>query len=212
MLKKLFIGCYNKSVILTYIGVLSAILGMFYVENITFSIICLIISGLCDMFDGKIARMCKRTEQEKEFGVQIDSLCDVISFLILPTIIFSQICKIYNCNITFIETYEQQILTVISVVYVLAGITRLAWFNINVDGTIKDYQGLPVTSISIILPIIYLIFQNKPELQLCSMITMFLVAILFVYNFKVKKFKGKWYPILLILGIIGLLIFFPNIK
>lgn len=211
-MKKLFIGCYNKSVILTYFGVLSAILGMFHVENITFAIICLIISGLCDMFDGKIARMCKRTEQEKEFGVQIDSLCDVISFLILPIIIFSQICKAYDCSIAFIENYEQQILTVISVVYVLAGITRLAWFNINVDGTIKDYQGLPVTSISIILPIIYLIFQNKPELQLCSMITMLIVGILFVYNFKVKKLKGIWYPILLILGIIGCFLFLPHLK
>lgn len=211
-MKKLFIGCYNKSVILTYIGVLFAILGMFHVENITFSIICLIVSGLCDMFDGKIARMCKRTEQEKEFGIQIDSLCDVISFLILPIIIFSQICKAYDCPITLIEDYEQQILSVISVLYVLAGITRLAWFNINVDGTIKDYQGLPVTSISIILPIIYLIFQNKPELQLCSMITMLLVAILFVYNFKVKKLKGIWYPILLILGIIGCFLFFSYLK
>ena len=211
-MKKLFIGCYNKSVILTYIGVLFAILGMFHIENITFSIICLIVSGLCDMFDGKIARMCKRTEQEKEFGIQIDSLCDVISFLILPIIIFSQICKAYDCPITPIENYEQQILSVISVLYVLAGITRLAWFNINVDGTIKDYQGLPVTSISIILPIIYLIFQNKPELQLCSMITMLLVAILFVYNFKVKKLKGIWYPILLILGIIGCFLFFPHLK
>ena len=47
-------------------------------------VMCLAISGLCDMFDGKIARTKKnRTEVEKRFGIQIDSLSDIVCFGVL---------------------------------------------------------------------------------------------------------------------------------
>ena len=45
------------------------------------------IAGLCDMFDGKIASTMERTRQEKRFGVQIDSLSDLICFGVLPALI-----------------------------------------------------------------------------------------------------------------------------
>ena len=52
--KKLFIGCFNKSVILTYIGVIFALAGIFILidlqeaEQMNLVMFCLIISGLCD--------------------------------------------------------------------------------------------------------------------------------------------------------------------
>ena len=79
--KKLFIGCFNKSVILTYIGVVFALTGIFtlvefqeneLIERMNFVMFCLIISGLCDLFDGFIARKCKRNEIQKAFGIQIE--------------------------------------------------------------------------------------------------------------------------------------------
>lgn len=68
------IGYYNYTVILTYLSLASAILGMFLAcgfngseAHPVYGIICLMISGLCDMFDGKIARTKKdRTEPEKK--------------------------------------------------------------------------------------------------------------------------------------------------
>ena len=84
------IGFYNYTVILTYCGLLSSLLGMFYafLGNITGAAICLVVAGGCDMFDGKIARTKKdRTADEKRFGIQIDSLCDVVCFGVLPTVI-----------------------------------------------------------------------------------------------------------------------------
>ena len=57
--------------------------GMMFTVNGRFksAVFCLALSGLCDMFDGKIARRKKdRTEDEKKFGIQIDSLCDVVCF------------------------------------------------------------------------------------------------------------------------------------
>ena len=45
------------------------------------------LAGVCDMFDGKIARTMKRTKQEKRFGIQIDSLSDFLCFGVLPAMI-----------------------------------------------------------------------------------------------------------------------------
>ena len=93
----MFIGKYNKSVILTFLGLISSTLGICFTINnrISFAIICLITSGICDLFDGKIARMCKRDDIEKDFGVQIDSLVDVISFLALPACIYIKLIDNY---------------------------------------------------------------------------------------------------------------------
>ena len=84
------IGFYNYSVILTYISLLSSVFGMTQAIHGRFktAIFCLALSGLCDMFDGKIARaMKKRTEDEKSFGIQIDSLCDMVCFGVFPAMI-----------------------------------------------------------------------------------------------------------------------------
>ncbi len=79
----MFIGKYNISVILTYIGVAFAFSGIAaaFGEKFAAAMIFLAAAGICDLFDGVIARKCKRDEAEKEFGVQIDSLADVIGFL-----------------------------------------------------------------------------------------------------------------------------------
>ena len=68
------IGFYNYTVILTYIGLASSLTGIFLAmhgQHITAAIVALMISGLCDMFDGKIARTRQRTDDEKKFGIQI---------------------------------------------------------------------------------------------------------------------------------------------
>ena len=95
----MFLGIYDYTVILTYIslgisvfGITRALEGDFKV-----AIFCLALSGLCDMFDGKIARTKKnRTDDEKNFGIQIDSLCDVVCFGIFP----AMICLLSGCEYT----------------------------------------------------------------------------------------------------------------
>ena len=81
------IGKWNKSVILTYAGLLVAVLGIFLAftqEKINYAFCCLMVAGVCDLFDGMVARRCKRTEEEKMFGIELDSLVDVVSFIALP--------------------------------------------------------------------------------------------------------------------------------
>lgn len=191
-----FIGKYNKSVILTYIGITIAVCGIIFsfLGNISNAMICLIFSGICDLFDGKIARLCKRDEQEKEFGKQIDSLADVFLFLALPCVLGVELLKALPLyfNIVF-------------VIYVICGVIRLAWFNIlaSSDQQVKYFIGMPVAYIALVLPIIYsvgLIF--KFNLSLVYFFIYLLFAILFIINVKVSKPKGIWYIIFFILAII----------
>lgn len=56
-------------------------------QHYTLSVLMLILCGICDMFDGKVARMKKYDEMKKAYGVQLDSLSDVINFGLFPAIL-----------------------------------------------------------------------------------------------------------------------------
>ena len=97
------IGFYDYTVILTYVSFASSIYGMIcaMTGHFRWAIFCLALSGLCDMFDGKIARRKKdRTEDEKRFGIQIDSLCDVVFFVAFfhaaPPVFFFQDVRLFR--------------------------------------------------------------------------------------------------------------------
>ena len=84
------IGYYNYTVILTYMSLLSALFGthLAFQGNTVGALTCLLLCGAFDSFDGMVARTKKgRTEEEKKFGIQIDSLADMFSFGIFPAII-----------------------------------------------------------------------------------------------------------------------------
>ena len=115
------IGFYNYSVILTYISLLSSVFGMTQAIHGRFktAIFCLALSGLCDMFDGKIARAMKnRTEDEKSFGIQIDSLCDMVCFGVFP----AMICYLLGVR--------GVIGMIVIAIYCTNSVIRLAYFNV----------------------------------------------------------------------------------
>lgn len=181
---KMIIGYYSKSVFITYLGVISGTIGMFLAFNqkISYALICLVISGICDAFDGKVARKCKRSNNEKSFGIQIDSLADMVSFVFLPITIF------YGLGLN--NWYN----LVIFALFTLGGVIRLGYFNViadekGKDGPVKYYSGLPVTSSAIIFPLVYILhsFVSTSEFAIIYTLTMLFTAILYVLNFKLKK-------------------------
>lgn len=189
--KRIFIGYYNKSVILTFVGIVISIVGMLNITNTDMALTCLILAGVCDLFDGVIARKCKRTEKEKAFGVQIDSLADVISFLIFPA-------AFVLCN------HDNKILAaIVAGVYILSGVERLGWFNVNVgEGKTGYYDGLPVTYSALILPVIHVIFECLHiQFKYTNYIILVILAFLYVVNVKMKKPTGVWYIIFSCLAI-----------
>lgn len=204
----MFIGFYSASVFLTYLGVSFAVTGMVIASlgNIPLAIMCLILSGICDMFDGTVARACKRSEEEKKFGIQIDSLADTVSFGVFPVVL--GICMGFTSKIDMI----------IYILYVLAAIIRLAYFNVLAEEktifnkkkrqNVSYYYGLPVTSIAIILPFTYNldIFNAHNIFMYAYPLVMLMTAFLFVLNIKIKKPSGIWYIVCSILAVIEIAI------
>lgn len=182
------IGFYDYTVVVTYISLISSIMGMFFAIDgkLPLAVFCLAFSGLCDMFDGKIARTKKnRTDDEKAFGIQIDSLCDIVCFGIFPIILGYQLgmCKIYSLMILAF--------------YGVAGVIRLAYFNVmeekrqsETSENRKYYQGLPITSMSVIMPLLFMVsvfFPGFHYFLVCLHIAMLLVGFLFILNFRFRK-------------------------
>ena len=193
----MILGKWNKSVILSYIGLLFSITGMylFITKNINYGIICLMFAGICDLFDGTVARMCKRTKEEKQFGIELDSLIDVFNFIALPIIFFY--------SIGFSKIYFIPLLGL----YAICGIARLAHFNTIVENDNKPvpfYHGLPVTYIALLLPIIYLLsfILSNLVFMIIIGILIVLVSILYIIDIKVPKPKLKSSIFLLLLAII----------
>lgn len=199
----MFIVKVHKSVILTYLGVIFAILAMYFsftkiafaeISYIRYSLVFLMLAGICDMFDGKVARKCKRTKEEKEFGIQIDSLADTVNFLCLPVIIMLSLGM--NSIIDL----------VVYCLFILCGLSRLGYFNVHasLDNPVKFYNGLPVTSTAIIYPVVGLLHGQIPNstFQIVLLVVTLLTAILFVFKVKVPKIKGIAYIIVPVLAVV----------
>lgn len=185
------IGFYNYTVILTYLSLLSSVLGIYFAFGIgdlgphpEYAIICLMVSGLCDMFDGKVARTKKdRTESEKQFGIQIDSLCDATCFGVLPVAI--------GYSVGMRNWFDMPIL----LIFPLCAVIRLAYFNVAEEERQKQttdarkvYEGLPVTSVALILPLLYSFHKDIGEcFPAVYGAVLLLIAIAFITRFKVKK-------------------------
>lgn len=186
-LKDKLLGFYNYTVILTYIGMLFGFVGITCVMEGNFysAVICLMIAGLFDMFDGLVASTMDRTVQEKHFGIQIDSLSDLICFGVLPGLMM------YKMN------NHGYIALAVAFCYVLCALIRLAYFNVDEQErqqTSSDcreiYYGLPVTLSALIVPIVYALGKIfKLPIRLILAVVCGIMAVLFVTPFKLKKPK-----------------------
>ncbi len=195
------VGFYNYTVVLTYLGVVSAVLGigLAMYGHTSMAIVCLMISGFCDLFDGSIARTRKRTESEKKFGIQIDSLADMICFGVLPAAI--------GFSVGLTRWFEAAAL----IVYVLAALIRLAYYNVTEDelefaeNTRRVYyDGLPVTTAALIIPLIYTLRPvMKSGFLLLYALCLLATAAAFLMKIKVRKLGMKG---MIIAAVIGLLI------
>ncbi len=187
------IGEYNKSVIITYIGVILSLTGAFAAINgaISVAFLCLIFAGICDLFDGVVARKVKRTESAKQFGIQLDSLADAVSFLAFPAVI--AFCVLGTMGF-------------VAVFYVIAGVIRLAWFNIGAKTDERTYyfQGLPVTYSALILPVYYLLSLLLPTVfvNIGFAVLYICMAVAFVLNVKIAKPRGFMYVFFALLAVI----------
>lgn len=205
------IGFFNYTTWLTYLSLLSATFGIFSCVNgdTDVAIYCLLLSGFLDTFDGKVARSKKnRSEREKSFGVQIDSLTDLVCFGVLPVCV--------GLSIGLSNTFWYFAFGA----YVLAGMIRLAFFNVLEEERkfitfeqSKGYIGLPITTASLIFPIVYLlkyVFPHKYVViyGICLIIT----SCLFITKMKIKKPGVYALSLILVLGTTALVLIIINAR
>src|SRR5436190_23935290 len=92
-----------------------------------------------DMLDGRAARWAKQTSQ---FGAELDSLCDAISFGVAPAVI---LVKFSTDAHPTMPNPVARLLWAIAVLFVVCAILRLARFNVETDDedTHQSFTGLP---------------------------------------------------------------------
>lgn len=179
------IGIYDYTVVLTYGNAVFSIIGMYLAltQHVLEAIFCLVLSGVCDMFDGFVASLKRRTKSEMNYGIQIDSLADLISFGVFPTVLG------YAFGLT------RSIYLPLFVFYILAALIRLAHYNVTEmerqeesSGQRKYYEGLPVTSSAMLIPMLFFI-AGRLRISIVSIYpaALLLIGLLFLSKVKIKK-------------------------
>ncbi len=199
-----FIGFYDYTVILTYLSLISALFGITQsaAGNFEIAVICMGICGVCDSFDGRIARTKKnRTDDEKAFGIQIDSLCDLVCFGIFPAFF----C--YELGLKSILGF------VIICFYSICAVIRLGYYNVleekkkNAPAEQTNgaaFHGLPVTVSSILTALTYCLIYVLPEniFGIVLHIVPILIGFLFILDFPIKK-KPSLKSLLLLIAVVS---------
>lgn len=213
------IGVYDYTVILTYLSLLSA--GGGIVVSLTgdghpyYGMFFLLFCGLCDAFDGKVARTkAGRTPLEINYGIQIDSLADVVAFGVLPACVGTAMMwrsplfdHLFDSMGKPFGDILKVVLFAVLILYILAAVIRLAYFNVTEEERQKTeggvrvfYTGLPVTSASIIFPFVLLIQYITP-IDITPIYFVVTVATGFLFLSKLQIRKPKLKGILILVGI-----------
>jgi CDP-diacylglycerol--serine O-phosphatidyltransferase len=190
------LGYLNRSVLLTYAGVVSAVLGIWLAQTarIEGALICLVISGLCDLFDGPVARRFARDAVARRFGQEIDSLADMVSFIALPVVVA------FGLGVRSIWWVP------VLAGYALAGLIRLGYFSAVTLADATDapdgartlyYRGVPVTYAALVLPVAALATIAVPATAGPWLVgaTLALLGLLFVLDVPVRKPRGASYAV-----------------
>lgn len=200
------IGVYDYTVIATYVSLLFGLVGIYVSShnNVPAAILCLMLAGLLDAFDGRIARTKKnRTDTEKRFGIQIDSLNDLICFGVLP----AAIGVATGCEaVWFLTTMA---------FFTLCALIRLAYFNVmeeeRQEGTSavrKFYLGVPVTSAAFMIPAYYLLaLYGGLTDYIVYAVGLFILGVAFIAPVRVTKPGLKGIAALSFLGLAEIILF-----
>jgi len=143
---------FNLANLFTFVNITAGLMAVYFItqNNFFIAVILAWIGGAFDIFDGKIAR---KYNLSNEFGVQLDSFADFLSFVLVPVFLIFQ--AIYVTSLSGLEIIGAAI---VSIYYVISGLRRLIHFNINTDaGSVdKFFTGVPTPLGAILLWLVYL--------------------------------------------------------
>jgi CDP-diacylglycerol--serine O-phosphatidyltransferase len=143
---------FNLANLFTFVNITAGLLAVYFItqNNFFVAIILAWIGGAFDIFDGKIAR---KYNLSNEFGIQLDSFADFLSFVLVPVFLIFQ--AVYAPSLSGVLLILSAI---VSIYYVISGLRRLIHFNIHADaGEVENYfTGVPTPLGAILLWLVYL--------------------------------------------------------
>lgn len=193
----MLLGLLNPPTLVTMAGLLCALAACWLAQSSQpeLALVGLIGAGLCDLFDGLVARRCKLDLRARELGIQIDSLVDMVSFGLTPVLIA--------------VAFGLSGLTgmIIGALYLCAAAQRLAHFNVltqRESGPLRYYTGLPVTFIALIFPLVLALATLMPDrvFQWVLALTLLIVAGLFLAPVRIRKPVGVVYLLMPLLALV----------
>lgn len=180
----MFIGFFSVANTVTLCGLISAVIACFLAANgnVKLAIYMMFLACLCDTFDGRIARSNpNRSNAHKYYGVQLDSLCDVISFGVTP------------CFIAFSFGFDGLLDVIIYSIFICCGAIRLAYFNtlsnLNPNKPNKGFKGVPIPMSTFVITILFVLTTFIPAVVSVWLfrIGLLALAIAFILNIRIKK-------------------------
>ncbi len=170
---------FNLANIVTFANISLGIIAMYFIQEGKFTVAITLawIAGGLDILDGKIAR---KYNLSCEFGVQLDSFADFISFVVMPAfLLFYALQKGVG--------FESAVVGVVFIAYIISGLRRLIEFNIKSEaGSVTKYfEGVPTPLGAILLWVLYLIYSYEIITNL-YVILFFVLLIAYLLNSKIK--------------------------
>ena len=180
-----------------FFGVISIISTLNY--NFTKAIIFIFLSLVFDGLDGRVARL---TNTASKFGVEFDSLADIIAFGVAPAFLFYIV----------IGKEFGRVGSLLTAIYIIFGAIRLARFNVT-TGTYDPsvFIGLPIPTAAIWLAVmvgVYLEYSFFMNLKVLYLLAVGVISVLMVSNVRFPSFKKinlkkmNFYKVLIALVII----------
>ncbi len=144
---------FNLANLITFANITAGVLAIYFIQQGDFftAIILAWLGGGFDILDGKIAR---KYNLSCEFGIQLDSFADFISFVIMPAFLLFYALQKAN-------TIELIISGIVFIYYIISGLRRLIEFNLKSEAgdVAKYFEGVPTPLGAILLWVLYLIYS-----------------------------------------------------
>lgn len=159
-----------------------------------YAVVALIVAGLCDLFDGLVARRLVRTEEQRVFGARLDSVVDACAFGFAPSLLLFA----FGLN----SPLDLSLLAM----FLVAAVWRLAYFDtvgLETDGGARYYIGLPTTYVALILPLVFLLlFAGPLWFENGMRVAVVMLAAAMVSPVRIRKPGGIAYVGFLLLAIV----------
>jgi CDP-diacylglycerol--serine O-phosphatidyltransferase len=171
---------FNLANLATFFNIAAGMFAIYFLTHNNFFASALFawLAGAFDIVDGKIAR---KYNLSTEFGIQLDSFADFLSFVIVPTMF------IFFAIIDGKELILNTPLIIFAFIfYVISGLRRLIQFNINAqEGEVEKYfTGVPTPLGAILLWISYLVWLTGFISE--EVVLIFMIVVGYLLNSKIK--------------------------